>query len=215
MLLTDEPSADCDSLVSTSGPPATNISSFQFESPPVQDVFRHSNESSGSRFCSFSVTTRLFSKDFIHWDLWMFTSYRPIIPLSFKCDEEHTCRRLANWDQSGPSSDTKLVLFWKVRSISIIHKQSVVCVNSSSTINWIIISVVPTQVRGFKPGRSRPIFQGEKNLSTPSLGREVRPFVPCRRFTARKRSLNIMWKSGIFGQNSSVISRPRSSSFHN
>ena len=30
-----------------------------------------------------------------------------------------------------------------------------------------------TQVRGFKPGRSRQIFQGEKILSTPSFGREV------------------------------------------
>ena len=71
-----------------------------------------------------------------------------------------------------------------------------------------------TQVRGFKPGRSRRIFQGEKILSTPSFGKEVKPFVPCRRFTACKRSLNVTWKSGIFRQNSSAISRPSSSSFH-
>jgi hypothetical protein len=30
-----------------------------------------------------------------------------------------------------------------------------------------------TQVRGFKPGRSRRIFQGEKILSAPSFGREL------------------------------------------
>ena len=71
-----------------------------------------------------------------------------------------------------------------------------------------------TQVQGFKPGRSRRIFQGEKILSTPSLGREVKPFVPCRRFTACKRSLNVTWKSDIFRLNSSAISRPSSSSFH-
>ena len=71
-----------------------------------------------------------------------------------------------------------------------------------------------TQVRGFKPDRSRRIFQGENILSTPSFGREVKPFVPCRRFTACKRSLNVTWKSGIFRQNSSTISRPSSSSFH-
>ena len=59
-----------------------------------------------------------------------------------------------------------------------------------------------TQVRRFKPGRSRRIFQGEKILSTPSFGRKVKPFVPCRRFTACKRSLNVTWKSGIFRQNS-------------
>ena len=71
-----------------------------------------------------------------------------------------------------------------------------------------------THVRGFKPGRSRRIFQGEKILSTPSFRREVKSFVPCRIFTARKISLNVTWKSGIFRQNSSVISRPSSSSFH-
>ena len=70
------------------------------------------------------------------------------------------------------------------------------------------------QVRGFKHGRSQRIFQGEKILSTPSFGREVKPFVPRRTFTTCKRSLNVTWKSGIFRQNSSAISRPGSSSFH-
>ena len=67
-----------------------------------------------------------------------------------------------------------------------------------------------TQVRGFKPDRRRWIFQGEK---TPSFGREVKPSVPCRRFTECKTFLNVTWKSGIFRQNSSVISRPCSSTF--
>ena len=35
-----------------------------------------------------------------------------------------------------------------------------------------------TQVRGFKPGRSRRIFQGEEILSTPSFGKEVK-FAEC------------------------------------
>ena len=47
-----------------------------------------------------------------------------------------------------------------------------------------------TQVRGFKPGRSRRNFKGEKILSTPSFGGGVKPSVPCRRFAACKRSLN-------------------------
>ena len=51
-----------------------------------------------------------------------------------------------------------------------------------------------TQIHGFKP--------------------EVKPSVPYRKFTACKRSLNVTWKSGIFRQNSSPISRPSSSSFH-
>ena len=47
-----------------------------------------------------------------------------------------------------------------------------------------------TQVRGFKPGRSRRNFKDEKILSTPSFGGEVKPSVPCRRFAACNRSLN-------------------------
>jgi hypothetical protein len=57
-----------------------------------------------------------------------------------------------------------------------------------------------TQIRGFKSGRSRGIFQGEKILSTPSFGGEVKLSVPWCRFTACKRSLNATWKSGISGK---------------
>ena len=71
-----------------------------------------------------------------------------------------------------------------------------------------------TQVRGFRPAQSCRIFQGKKILSTPSFGMEVKSFVPCRRFMACKRSLNVTWKSDIFRQNSSAISRPSCSSFH-
>ena len=58
------------------------------------------------------------------------------------------------------------------------------------------------------PAEAVGFFRAKKILSTPSFGR------PCRRFTACKRSLNVTWKSGIFRQNSSVFSRPSSSSFH-
>ena len=57
-----------------------------------------------------------------------------------------------------------------------------------------------TQVCGFKPSRSCRIFKGEKILSTPSFGGEVKPSVPCCRFAACKRSLNVAWKS-TFRQN--------------
>ena len=59
-------------------------------------------------------------------------------------------------------------------------------------LRWSSGSVLAfsTQVRGFKPGRSRRIFKGEKILSTPSFEGEVKPSVPCRRFAACKRSLN-------------------------
>jgi len=44
-----------------------------------------------------------------------------------------------------------------------------------------------TQICGFKPGRSCRIFRAKKS----SFGGEVKPSVPCRRFAACKRSLNL------------------------
>jgi hypothetical protein len=55
------------------------------------------------------------------------------------------------------------------------------------------------RVRGFKPGRS-----GEKILSMPSFGREVKPFAPCRRFAACKKIPVIYVGVGITGK----IDRP-------
>jgi hypothetical protein len=46
-----------------------------------------------------------------------------------------------------------------------------------------------TQVRVFKPGRSRRIFMGDKILSAPSFGGGVKPSLPFRTFTACKSSL--------------------------
>jgi len=57
-----------------------------------------------------------------------------------------------------------------------------------------------TQVRGFTPGRSLQIFRAKKILSTPSFGGEVKLLVPCRSFTACKRSLNVTCESA-FRQN--------------
>ena len=65
-----------------------------------------------------------------------------------------------------------------------------------------------TQVRGFKPGRSRPIFKGEKIFSTPFFGGEVKPSVSCRRFAACKRSLELRG-SRILDKIFRNISRPR------
>jgi len=65
-----------------------------------------------------------------------------------------------------------------------------------------------TQVRGFKPGRSRRIFKGEKIFSTPYFGGEVKPSVPCRRFAACKRSLELR-ENRILGEICRNISCPR------
>ena len=44
---------------------------------------------------------------------------------------------------------------------------------------------------GSNPNEGVGLFRAKKFLSTPSFGGEVKPSVPCRRFTARKRSLNV------------------------
>ena len=84
---------------------------------------------------------------------------------------------------------------------------------STHRLRWSRGSVlaVGTQVRGFKPGRSSWIFQGEKILSTPSFGREVKPFVSC---TACKRTRKCMRGSRSFRLKLPAISRPSISSFH-
>jgi hypothetical protein len=85
---------------------------------------------------------------------------------------------------------------------------------SVDVIRWYRGSALPlsTQVRGSKPGQSRQDFQGRKILSAPSFGGEVKLSVPCRRFTACKRSLNVVWKS-TFRQNYRLIFWPTSSTF--
>ena len=76
-------------------------------------------------------------------------------------------------------------------------------------LRWSKVSVLAfiTQVCGFKPGRSLRIFRPKKILSTPSFGGEVKPSVPCHRFAARKRSLNLRGSRNL-GKTTGHISRP-------
>ena len=53
---------------------------------------------------------------------------------------------------------------------------------------------------GSNPAEVVGFFRAKKILSMPSFGGEVKPSVPCRRFTACKRSMNATWKSGISGK---------------
>jgi hypothetical protein len=77
------------------------------------------------------------------------------------------------------------------RDITFIHPFIKVHMYYGLQLRWSRGSVLAfsTQVHGFKPGRSRRIFKGEKFLNTPSFGGEIKPSVPCRRFAKCKRSL--------------------------
>jgi hypothetical protein len=65
----------------------------------------------------------------------------------------------------------------------------VVSMLASDTFGGLVVSMLAsgTQDRGFEPGRSVRIFQGEKILSMPSFGGEVKPSVSCRRTAACKK----------------------------
>jgi hypothetical protein len=57
---------------------------------------------------------------------------------------------------------------------------------------------------GSNPTEALGFFRAKKIPSTPSFGGEVKAAVPCRRFAACKRSLNVTWKSA-FRQNSQLL----------
>ena len=124
-------------------------------------------------------------------------------------------RLLLTWQSYGHISDRSYVC-------ELSHSHGVSCSICACyteyiyRLRWSRGSVLAfgTQVRGFKPGRSHRIFKGEKIVSTPSFGGEVKPSVPCRRFAACKRSLELRG-SRILGQNLSEHFLPtKSSTFH-
>ena len=61
---------------------------------------------------------------------------------------------------------------------------------------------------GSNPAEAVGFLRAKKILSTPSFGGEVKPSVPCRRFAACKRSLELRGNR-ILGQICRNISRPR------
>ena len=79
---------------------------------------------------------------------------------------------------------------------------------STYRFRWSSVLAFSTQVCGFKPGRSLRIFRA-KLLSTPSFGGEVKLSVPCRRFTACKRSLNLRGSPNSGKITTGHLSRPQ------
>ena len=100
--------------------------------------------------------------------------------------------------------------FTKCYVINLVHRTNLPCTKFILEVAWW--PLVP-KFAGSNPTEAVGFFRAKKILSTPSFGGEVKPAALCRRFTACKGSLNVTWKSGIFRQNSSVISRPCSSNF--
>ena len=66
---------------------------------------------------------------------------------------------------------------------------------------------------GSNPAEAVGIFKGENIFSTPSFGREVKPSVPCRRFAACKRSLELRGSRILRRNLSEHFSPTKSSTF--
>ena len=81
-------------------------------------------------------------------------------------------------------------IFWNIFTILTFHITHHFTYNMFYNLTTMYM-YFSTQVRGFKPGRNHWIFKGEKVLSAPSFGGEVKPSVPCRRFAACKRFLMV------------------------
>jgi hypothetical protein len=92
----------------------------------------------------------------------------------------------------GNTVNNDIAVVWLPSEITFDSEYCNILIN----IKIIFLTYVPhsmlasgTWVCGFEPGRSHRIFSGVKILSMPSFGREVKPFAPCHRFVARKRTL--------------------------
>ena len=59
-------------------------------------------------------------------------------------------------------------------------------VDSGAVVPWLSYSPLDPKLAGSIPAGVDEIFQSVKILSMTSFGREVKPWVPYRRFTARK-----------------------------
>jgi hypothetical protein len=79
-----------------------------------------------------------------------------------------------------------------------------------SGFSGLVVSMLASgiQVPGFKPDWCHQIFSGEKILSMPSFGEEVKPSVPCRSFAACKNSVHVQWKWHVVHKIELAISSP-------
>ena len=104
------------------------------------------------------------------------------------------------WDQTACRRNMCHATDWWSRQASVVQMQRAGL--------WYRSSRVQTRP---KPSN----FSGPKKiLSTPSFGREVNPFVPCRTFAACKRTRKCMRGSRSFRSKLPAISRPSICSFH-
>ena len=83
-------------------------------------------------------------------------------------------------------------------------KYIISCFGGLEVVCWPLVP----KFAGSNPAEAVGFLRAKKILSTPSFGGEVKPSVPCRRFAACKRSLELRG-SRILDEICRNISRPR------
>ena len=78
-----------------------------------------------------------------------------------------------------------------VKAMEFIEREARVSVSNKSTpvVPWLSYSPLDPRFAGSNPTGVDRFFPERKNRMI-SFGREVKPWVPCRKFTARKRTSN-------------------------
>jgi len=118
----------------------------------------------------------------------------------------HACHTLSHTHTHTQTFIILLIMFF---AFSVLEPNKIILYTYPVQLRWSRGSVLAfsTQVCGFKPGRSRRIFRVKK--STPSFGGEEKPSVPCRRFAAYKRSLNLCGSHNLGKITTAYLSRPQ------
>jgi hypothetical protein len=142
----------------------------------------------------------------INW-VTIFCDQRPLSVVKFPQSSFNfkTCDSLYSWrkTQNGhiPNETIALILMNNVFKTLIL--KSIFVVKRWNCTLWSSCSVLATghKVRGSHPAEDAGFLRVIKISSTTSFGGEVKPSVPCRRFTACKRTLQA-WKDA---QNSAAV----------
>ena len=73
-------------------------------------------------------------------------------------------------------------------SLSPPWKRFIIEIGFEPVVQWLSYSPLDPRFANSNPVGVDEFFQGVKILNVSSFGREVKPWVPCRRFTERKRT---------------------------
>ena len=150
-----------------------------------RDVITFFSISGTSLRCSVYIL--LGSQDLLFLELWIavFTSLTVSYSKSvFSSAPELSARMLQEW----VSLFCSKLLKWTSHTTIGMCLDNLDCPSLSPVVLWLSYSPLDPRFLGSNPAGVNGFFQSVKILSMTSFGREVKLWVLCRRFTARKRT---------------------------